>query len=49
MENKHELTVVTRLSISTVNNAIRELKKAGKLERVGSNKTGFWRTKGQRV
>lgn len=39
----NELTAVTGLKIARVNQIIRELKDIGRLERIGSNKTGHWK------
>ena len=39
----NELTKVTDLKISRVNQIIKELKELGKLERIGSNKNGYWK------
>ena len=41
----NELTKVTDLKISRVNQIIKELKELGKLERIGSNKSGHWKVK----
>lgn len=41
----NELTNVVDLKISMVNIVIRELKDLGYLERVGSNKSGYWKVK----
>ena len=39
----NELTAVTGLKIARVNQIIRELKDINRLERIGSNKTGYWK------
>ena len=38
-----DLVTITGLKISRINQVIRELKDAGKLQRIGSNKSGYWR------
>ena len=40
---KKELTVVCRLGRTSIDNAIAVLKKRGFIERVGSNKSGYWK------
>ena len=39
----NELTAVTGLKIARINQIIRELKDLDRLERIGSNKTGYWK------
>lgn len=41
----NELTEVVGLGISMVNRIIKELKELGYVERVGSNKSGYWKVK----
>ncbi len=41
----NELTKVTGLKIARVNQVIRELKDLGWLERVGSKKSGYWKSR----
>lgn len=38
-----ELSEVLGLSVSTVNSALRELKQLNRIERIGSNKAGYWK------
>ncbi len=38
----NELTKVVGLGISRINVLIKELKKLGKIKRIGSNKNGYW-------
>lgn len=40
---KKELTVVCRLGRTSIDNAIAVLRKRGFIERVGSNKSGYWK------
>ena len=39
---KPEIAALLRIGKTTVDNYITELKKDGKIRRVGSNKTGYW-------
>jgi predicted HTH transcriptional regulator len=39
----HQISDRLNMSISTVRRKIRELKNSGKIERIGSDKTGHWK------
>ena len=42
---KNELTIKCDLGKTSIDNIISRLKKLGLIERVGSNKTGYWKVK----
>lgn len=39
----NEISERLKMSLSTVRRKIRELRNNGKIERIGSDKTGYWR------
>lgn len=39
-----EISERLKMSLSTVRRKIKELRNDGKIERIGSDKTGYWRT-----
>jgi fido (protein-threonine AMPylation protein) len=50
IKQKNKITAIAisenlKISLSTVKRKIKKLKESGKIERVGSDKTGFWRIK----
>ena len=38
-----QITRTLNLGQTTINNALKQLKKLGYIERIGSNKTGYWK------